>query len=77
MRTPTDSKLIQNYQKRTGRQPWIVCGKRKLFNGPSSPTEIRRAERKDALEAAGAKIIEVNMDERQGLSRPHVVQPDD
>lgn len=66
MRAPLDCKLLQNYKKGTGMQPWIVCGKRKSFHGSYSPTETLRAERRDALEAAGARLIEVDMDEKQG-----------
>jgi len=48
-------------------QPWIVCGKRKSFHGLSSPTETSRAGRKDALEAAGAEIIEADLDKKQAV----------
>jgi hypothetical protein len=71
MRTPLDCKLLQNYKNGTGMQPWIVCGKRKSFHGSSSPTETLRAERRDALEAAGAKVIEVDMNEKQSESNFH------
>ena len=66
MQTPLDCKLLQNYKKGTGMQPWIVCGKRKSFHGLSSPTETSRAERKSALEAAGAEVIEADLDKKTG-----------
>jgi len=50
LRLPTTCKLLQNFQAGTGRPPWIIC--------PSVSTPDQ-AQRKQALEAAGARILEI------------------
>jgi 2,5-diamino-6-(ribosylamino)-4(3H)-pyrimidinone 5'-phosphate reductase len=50
LRLSTSCKLLKNYQQRLGRRPWVVCGD--VF----SPEKTLR---KQALEEAGAKIIQV------------------
>ncbi|KAF8518605.1 dihydrofolate reductase-like domain-containing protein [Gautieria morchelliformis] len=50
LRLSTSCKLLKNYQQRLGRRPWVVC------NDVFSP---EKSLRKQALEEAGAKIIQV------------------
>lgn len=51
LRFPLDARLLENYRAGTGKQPWIV-------SIPSSDEEV--LSRKVALEAAGARIIEID-----------------
>lgn len=48
LRTPTDCKLIKNYNNRTGKQPWLICAR-------STMSLSKRQE----LEAAGARVIPI------------------
>ncbi|KAF5323399.1 hypothetical protein D9611_005625 [Ephemerocybe angulata] len=50
LRFPIDAKLIKNYAAGTGKQPWIVT---------ATNEDQLWLDRKAALEAAGARIIEV------------------
>jgi 2,5-diamino-6-(ribosylamino)-4(3H)-pyrimidinone 5'-phosphate reductase len=50
LRLSTTCKLLQNYHERRGRRPWVVC---------SDVHSLTKSHRKQELENAGAKIIEV------------------
>ncbi|KAF8323941.1 bacterial bifunctional deaminase-reductase [Clavulina sp. PMI_390] len=52
IKMPPDCKLVQNFQRGVGIQPWILAGH-------SDPADVSRIQRKAALEALGVKIIEV------------------
>ncbi|KAF5312764.1 hypothetical protein D9619_002576 [Psilocybe cf. subviscida] len=45
-------KLLKNYQSKTGRMPWVLC---REHPDPDAGT----ASRKQALQAAGARVVEV------------------
>lgn len=54
LRLTTRCKLLQNFQQNRGRRPWVVC---------SDVYSPMKSHRKQELETAGARIIEVT----QGL----------
>jgi len=56
--TPPTCKLLRNYKNKTGVQPWIVCARCASLEGAESSTQLWD-ERRNALESAGAKVIEV------------------
>ncbi|KAF8910163.1 dihydrofolate reductase-like domain-containing protein [Gymnopilus junonius] len=64
LRLPPTCKLLLNYQNKVGRRPWVVCGH---VAAPSTHSRLpadtaeTRLLRKQALEAAGARIIEIPM----------------
>ena len=47
---PVTCKLLRNFQGKTGRRPWVLC---------AASAEAVFLERKSALEAAGARVIEI------------------
>ncbi len=47
---PIACKLLRNFQGKTGRRPWVLC---------AASAEAVFLERKRALEAAGARVIEI------------------
>ncbi|KAH7914721.1 dihydrofolate reductase-like domain-containing protein [Hygrophoropsis aurantiaca] len=49
LRLQPKCKLLNNYQQGAGLQPWIIC----------SPLEPDKDKRREDLESAGAKVIEV------------------
>lgn len=51
LRLPTTCKLLQNFQAGTGRPPWIIC---------QTISTSDQAQRKQALEAAGARVIDID-----------------
>lgn len=54
LRLASDCKLLKNHREGRGRRPWVVGSR------PESTAETQSwAERKLALEAAGARIVEV------------------
>ncbi len=65
LRLPTTCKLLQNFQAGTGRPPWIIC------RAISTPDH---AQRKQALEAAGARILDIQADNRNRLLLSSVLQ---
>lgn len=52
LQLPMTCKLLRNFQGKTGRRPWVLCA--------TSP-EAAFLERRRALEAAGARVIEILM----------------
>ena len=54
LRLALGCKLLKNYREGRGRRPWVVASR------PTSASETQQwAERKTALEAAGATVVEV------------------
>jgi hypothetical protein len=63
LRLHLDCKLLKNYSKGQGRRPWILCSTPSTSPMQDSSSVSRMQEwtrRKEALEAAGASIIEVS-----------------
>ncbi|KJA28424.1 hypothetical protein HYPSUDRAFT_51236 [Hypholoma sublateritium FD-334 SS-4] len=50
LRLPVTCKLLRNFQGKTGRRPWVLC---------AASLNSAFLERKSALEAAGARVIEI------------------
>ncbi|PPQ79415.1 hypothetical protein CVT25_002685 [Psilocybe cyanescens] len=72
LRLPPTCKLLRNYQNGKGRRPWIICGQHE----PLPPNLARaRLDKKEALEAAGAKIFEVPVILSDGKKRVNVSIP--
>ncbi|KAF5368408.1 hypothetical protein D9758_002165 [Tetrapyrgos nigripes] len=61
--SPT-SKLLKNYQQGSGRRPWVFCS--------SDAPDVKRKQ--DALEQAGARIIQISGVEDGHLSLPAVLK---
>ena len=63
LRTSPTCKLLRNFRAGTGRRPWLVCAP---FGGADADTDIDADEefaaRAEALRAAGAEIIPVQME---------------
>ena len=54
LRFPLDCKLLKNYEDKRGRRPWV------LASPPRSEPELEAWQsRRSALEAKGARVIEV------------------
>jgi 2,5-diamino-6-(ribosylamino)-4(3H)-pyrimidinone 5'-phosphate reductase len=58
LRLPTSCKLLRIFQNGIGRRPWIICVKQ-AGTTDHSEGKTTMAERKKALEDAGARIIEI------------------
>ncbi|KAI0715008.1 bacterial bifunctional deaminase-reductase [Earliella scabrosa] len=63
LRLSSECKLLQNYQAGRGRRPWVVCVKD--AGGATDPEPFAR--RKEALQRAGAHVVEVDADKGTGL----------
>lgn len=63
LRLPTSCKLLRNFHSGIGRRPWIVCVNQ-LDDSEGNRDELihkmTRKERKETLEKAGARIIEIS-----------------
>jgi 2,5-diamino-6-(ribosylamino)-4(3H)-pyrimidinone 5'-phosphate reductase len=75
LRLPTSCKLLRNFQNGTGRRPWIICTD---DSEGTKDGKITLAERKKALEEAGARIIEIPpssiRDDSSYLSLPAILR---
>ncbi|KAH9897863.1 bifunctional deaminase-reductase [Cubamyces lactineus] len=61
LRLSPDCKLLKNYQAGRGRRPWIICASQNVAD-----TETF-AQRAAALRQAGARIVELSVDQSSGL----------
>ncbi|KAF8971747.1 dihydrofolate reductase-like domain-containing protein [Flammula alnicola] len=59
LRLPPTCKLLKNFQNKIGRRPWVVC---------SVATDEVALRRKETLEAAGARIIEISSSSSSGMT---------
>ncbi|KAF9486563.1 bacterial bifunctional deaminase-reductase [Pholiota conissans] len=65
LRLPLTCKLLRNFQAHTGRRPWVLCI-------PHSTSDIAFADRRRALEAAGARVVDVKdprTSDAEGMAR--------
>ncbi|KAI0363152.1 bacterial bifunctional deaminase-reductase [Pilatotrama ljubarskyi] len=65
LRLSPDCKLLQNYQAGHGRRPWIICAPQSASTGVASTEAFTK--RGAVLQSAGARIIELDADERTGV----------
>ncbi|KAI0652403.1 bacterial bifunctional deaminase-reductase [Trametes meyenii] len=61
LRLPPKCKLLKNYQAGNGRRPWVICASQS--NSANSEAFAARAT---ALQSAGARIVEVDIDANTG-----------
>ncbi|KAI0800732.1 dihydrofolate reductase-like domain-containing protein [Fomes fomentarius] len=76
LRLPPGCKLLQNYQAGRGRRPWVVCATpQALTQGTRTTAQDAElagfARRADALQNAGARIVEVDADDATGRALAH------
>ncbi|KAI0660610.1 bacterial bifunctional deaminase-reductase [Cubamyces menziesii] len=65
LRLSPDCKLLKNYQAGCGRRPWVICAPQ------SAPPDVAAtaafSQRAAALQKAGARIVELDVDPSSGL----------
>ncbi|CDO73089.1 hypothetical protein BN946_scf185007.g143 [Trametes cinnabarina] len=66
LRLSPECKLLKNYQAGYGRRPWVVCAPQRASSDVASTEAF--TQRAAALQAAGAKIIELECDAATEMS---------
>lgn len=59
-------KLLANYKNGTGRRPWVVCSK----TPAAAAEDPERRRRLEALESAGARVIQVAAESDPANGKP-------
>ncbi|KAI0361033.1 bacterial bifunctional deaminase-reductase [Trametes cingulata] len=65
LRLPPDCKLLKNYQAGIGRRPWVICAPQTA--SPDIASTEAFTKRAAALQDAGARIVELDADEKTGV----------
>ncbi|KAL6307679.1 dihydrofolate reductase-like domain-containing protein [Sparassis latifolia] len=62
LRLSPDCKLLKNYREGRGRRPWVICSNSIDPSGGDRDAFATRLARRQALEEAGARVLEVRTD---------------